>query len=333
MSDKMQELYDAYDMDVRQTMRGRGATILKTDQGIFQLKSLEGSENRLNAEYIFKEKLAEQGFVHIDRCIKNKEGELVTYDRYGNPFVMRKFYQGRECSVTKPEEIDMAVDNLARLHIACREVFNSTESDVHIRSNGDFRRRNRELKRVRSFIGRQKSRKEFENLYIKAYDYFYNRALECEAEFTPYFSMDMRNHVGYCHGMYNHHSILISNEGEQVVATISFDKFFVGNQLSDLYHFIRKIVEKNNYSFDVMIAIMERYSKICHLSPEDVEYIYILYCYPEKFYKISNQYINSSKNWISPKMIEKLNKLMEDEGDKEELLKKLKIYKSELKST
>lgn len=334
MSEKMSEVYGAYDMEIHQTMRGRGATLLMTDKGIYQLKSLDTNESRLNAEYLFKEKLCEQGFTSIDRCIKNTEDELVTYDRYNNPYVMRKFFLGKECNVSKIDDINIAVDNLARLHIACREVFNSTEKDVHIRSNGDFKRRNRELKRVRNFISKQKSRKEFENLYMKSYDYFYKKALMCEERFTPYFSMDMSNHLGYCHGTYNHHSVLINQEegGNITVGTINFDKFFVGNQLMDLYHFMRKMVEKSKYNFDVMQKILERYGNICPLSKEDIEYIYILYCYPEKFYKISNQYINSPKNWISPKMLEKLNKLIEDEEDKESLLNELNKYKSQLKS-
>lgn len=334
MSEKMSEVYSAYDIEVRQTLRGRGSTILVTDKGVYQLKSLDTNESRLNAEYLFKESLYEYGFTSIDRCIKNCDGELVTYDRYNNPFVMRSFFLGKECNATKTDDINDAVDNLARLHIACREVFNSTENDVHIRTNGDFRRRNRELKRVRTFMGRQKLRREFENVYIKAYDYFYEKALRCEEKFTPYFSMDRGEHLGYCHGTYNHHSILIETDdaGNRHIGTINFDKFYVGNQLADLYHFTRKIVEKNHYSFQILSNILERYGRICPLSEGDIEYIFILYSYPEKFYKLSNQYINSPKNWISPKMMEKLNRMIEDEGDKEALLNELNLHKSRLKS-
>ncbi|MBE5943577.1 MAG: hypothetical protein E7258_01525 [Lachnospiraceae bacterium] len=335
MSDKMSEVFDAYDMEIYQTTRGRGAILLKTDKGLYQLKSLDVNESRLNAEYIFKEKLCEKGFDTIDRCIKNKDDELVTTDRYGNPYVLRQYFYGKECNITKQEEIGIAVDNLARLHLACKETFSSTESDVHIRANGDFRRRNRELKRIRNFVGKQKSRKEFEDLYIKAFDYFYDKALVCQEKGTPFFTMDMSSHIGYCHGTYNHHSVLINRdeENEINVGTISFDKFYVGNQLTDLYHFMRKAVEKNKYSSQFMEEILDRYHCICPLSQEDVEYIYILYSYPEKFYKISNQYINSTKNWISPKMIEKLTKLMEDEQDKENILKELYKYKSKLKTS
>ena len=184
MSDKNVELYEAYDVEIQQTSRGRGAILLKTNMGLLQLRQLDVNESRLNAEYIFKEKMYEAGFEKIDRCIRNKEDELVTYDRYGNPFVLRYFFDGKECNITNQEEIDAAVDNLARLHIAGKKVFDSTEADVHIRVNGDFRKRNAELKRVKNYIWKKRPRKEFEDTYIKAFDYFFEQALACEKNNT-----------------------------------------------------------------------------------------------------------------------------------------------------
>lgn len=327
MSDKNVELYEAYDVEIQQTSRGRGAILLKTNMGLLQLRQLDVNESRLNAEYIFKEKMYEAGFEKIDRCIRNKEDELVTYDRYGNPFVLRYFFDGKECNITNQEEIDAAVDNLARLHIAGKKVFDSTEADVHIRVNGDFRKRNAELKRVKNYIWKKRPRKEFEDTYIKAFDYFFEQALACEKNNTFDSNWEKGIHMGYCHGMYNQHSVLMEGGENNVVGTINFDKFYVGNQLTDLYHFMRKAVEKNNYNFSVLENILYRYNVICPLSEEDIKYIYILYSYPEKFYKISNQYINSSKNWISPKMLEKLEKVIADEDNKKYILDKMKKIK------
>ena len=78
MSEKMSEVYQEYDVEVIQSIRGRGAIILKTDKGIRQLKPLTESEGRLASEYQFKEMLSDAGFCNIDRCIPNREGELVT---------------------------------------------------------------------------------------------------------------------------------------------------------------------------------------------------------------------------------------------------------------
>ncbi|MGN0152286.1 MAG: hypothetical protein ACI39Q_07415 [Wujia sp.] len=334
MSDKMSEVYEAYDMEIHQTMRGRGAILLSTDKGVFQLKTPDVNESRLIAEYQFKEKLNDMGFVHIDRCIRNNRDELVTFDRYNNPYVMRYFFSGRECNMMDAEERAFAVDNLARLHEVCRMVWNSTEGDVHIRMCSDFRKRNQEMKRVRNFIIRQKQKREFEELYLRAYDYFFEQAKRCEELYMARLQemngddgdgTECTGHLGYCHGMYNQHSVLLCQDdmGAPFVATINFDRFYVGNQLNDLYHFLRKAVEKNNYNIDVAQQIIRCYAEKCPLNSRDIEYIYILYSYPEKFYKISNQYINAPKNWISPKMLEKLYKVIQDEDNKKNVLDKI----------
>lgn len=325
MADKMSEVYEAYDMEIYQTMKGRGSFILNTDKGIRQLRQLDESESRLNVEYQFKEELYEAGFTHIDRCVKNIDDELVSYDRYGNGFVMRMFFEGREIDVQNKEEIKNAVLNLADFHIKSREIFRNTERDVHIRLNSDFKKRNLEIKRVKNFMQKRKSKKRFEEIFLDNYEFFYNQAVECERRLDEKMLGNMSEHTGYCHGMYNRHSILI-NEEKNEYDTIGFDRFYVGNQLSDLYHFMRKTVEKNDYDFEIMKEITEIYAKKCELSKTDLKYIYILYLYPEKFYKLGNQYINAPKNWISPKMMEKIGKIIAEESKKQDLLGKFNRF-------
>ena len=79
-----------------------------------------------------------------------------------------------------------------------------------------------------------------------------------------------------------------------------------------------------------MKSILETYNSLCSLTKKDIEYIYILYLYPEKFYKLSNQYINAPKNWISPKMMEKIDKIIMEEEQKQALLGKLNRYYMEI---
>lgn len=326
MAEKMSEVYETYDMEINQTMRGRGAYILNTDKGVRQVRQLDVNESRLKAEYQFKEKLVQSGFTDIDRCIKNKQDELITYDRYGNPFVMREFFDGREININNIDEIRTAVRNLAKLHLISKRIFESTEGDVHVRVGSDFKKRNQELKRVKNFMIKRKSKKDFEEAFLNFYKFFYEQAIACESIFDEKNYNEIAAHIGYCHGMYNHHSVLMTGDDRSIIATIGFDKFYVGNQLNDLYHFIRKTLEKNNYDFEIMRDMIETYREICGLDNRDMEYIYILYLYPEKFYKLGNQYINSPKNWISPKMMEKLDKIIQDEEYKQALLDKLKSF-------
>lgn len=330
MAEKMSEVYEMYDLNILRTGRGRGAILLYTDQGIKQLRQVNAGENRLRTEYQLKESLVELGFENVDRLVENVEGDLISYDRYGNGYVLRQFFEGREMNVTNKNEIVRGVKNLARFHQVGRTAWCMLESDVQIRDRSDVKRRNQEMKRVHNFIAKKSPKKEFEEMYMKAFPYFYQQGLFCEEMErlkNPKSEEKTSSHFGYCHGAYNHHSLLFVDgadyEKGQMIATINFDKFYVGNQLRDLYHFLRKTVEKNGYSYMILETILTSYGEICPLSMEDVDYIYTLYSYPEKFYKLSNQYMNGAKNWISPKSVEKLKQIIADEPKKQELLKLL----------
>lgn len=334
MAEKMSEVYNAYDMHISQVMRGRGAWILKTDKGIYQLKSLDVNPSRLSAEYQFKEGLENQGFQSIDSCVKNEDEELYTCDRYGNPYVLRRFFLGRECNPVDMDDVVKGVKNLANFHKVGRSVFEDTDGDVHIRVTGDYRKRNQCIKRVRNYITKQRSKREFEEKFLKSYDYFSQQGLKCQEEYEAMVDdsgkeQDAKEkngfeHLGYCHGMYNHHSLVMTEDLGCPVGTISFDKFYLGNQMDDLYHYLRKTLEKNDYDFKVMSTIIDEYNKVNPICKEDLNYIYTCYCYPEKFYKLANQYINGTKNWLSPKLLEKLDKMIQDEGKKQQLLENMR---------
>ena len=49
----------------------------------------------------------------------------------------------------------------------------------------------------------------------------------------------------------------------------------------------------------------------------------VLLSYPEKFWKISNRYMNTRKSYISPVLMEKLQKVIEDDQEKLKILSEI----------
>ena len=318
MSEKLSEVYEAYDMEIQGATRGRGTIILKTDKGARQLSPMTGSEERLRQEKEFKDSLYEEGFIHIDRCVENKNDELVTYDRYGNPYVLREYFEGRECNPSSTFDLTRAAENLAVFHVRGRNLYADEGRTYVYKEPGNFTRKTMEMKKIRSFISKRPVKNDFEQLYAEAFDMFYEQALKCQEMMNCCARTDLAGKIGYCHGSYNYHSVLFC---DGFTATVNFDRFHVGYQLVDLYQYIRKVMEKNNYNFDIAVELMEEYDRIVPLTDEDYRYIYILYSYPEKFRKISNRYMNSKKCWISPANMEKLKKVIRDEQEKQKFLK------------
>ena len=89
----------------------------------------------------------------------------------------------------------------------------------------------------------------------------------------------------------------------------NFGHFSFDVQISDLYCFMRKILEK--YNWDVFLArrMLEQYDKIRPISSEEWENLQIRFTYPEKYWKLANYYFSHNKAWISGKNTEKLEKV------------------------
>ena len=172
LAEKMGEVYEAYDMEVQGTGRGRGAVILMTDKGVRQVSSLNGTDERLQQEKEFKDKIYEKGFCNIDRVVANREDELVTCDRYGNPFVCREYFQGRECNASSIRDLEKAVINLAWFHRAGRELYMEENTSYTKKTPGNLDRKVNELRRIRNFVSRRTLKNDFEMMYIKTFDYF-----------------------------------------------------------------------------------------------------------------------------------------------------------------
>lgn len=167
------------------------------------------------------------------------------------------------------------------------------------------------------------------------------------------------DHKHVCHGNYTYHNIIMlktnkasesskaiqpknvqyianeNKEGSEILsaagirlpklnlnmATTNFDKACIGIQITDLYQFLRKVMEKNDWDIDLGSRTIEIYNDILPLSKEEYKLLYILLLYPEKFWKITNFYYNSKKSWVPQRNIQKLIGIQEQGERKAQFLK------------
>ncbi len=403
MAEKMTEVYEKYDIEILSTRRGRGATIIHAKEGVFILEPFRNSVGRLEAEYVLKKLLEQEGFRDTDMFVLNKEGEIVTYDRYHQPFLLKKYFAGEECDMHNLADVIRAVEKLADLHITGQrvaEVFDcelertkrekeyrlylemkqalqdGMETDSLARIYGmtpvgvkefvkeqemahqkndkcegmvrtnvtdsarknvyatntfemdrmlkNLSRKNKELGKIKKFVKKVKRKNSFEELFLQVFDRYYEKGVCCEKTLLEKENEEKYAddnvpflHYGVCHGNYNQHNVIMD---DKEVSVVHFEKFTRGNQLDDLYQFTRKAMEKNHFDYEMLELILQAYSKKIPLTKRDYQYIYILFSYPEKFWKIANGYYNGNKSFLSPKYMEKLRTLLEQEKEKNEML-------------
>lgn len=325
MEDRSGEVFAQYDMGIYNSYRTRGAFVLETNQGLKLFKNFDGSKNRVEFEDKIKEHLYRLDYKNIDRYVRNKENEIITKDTQGSRFVIKNWFNGEECNLRNSKNIILAASNLAKLHKVLIDV---DLSEDEIKTNTAhylpevFNKHSRELKRVRSYIREKKQKNEFEICYLNGYERLYEKSLRAIE------MMNSSNYVGLfeaaiksksiCHGNYTYHNITLYNQG---VAISNFDKSCIGLQIMDLYQFMRKVMEKNNWDIAYGKDIIGEYNKIKNIEKDESEILYVLLLYPEKFWKITNFYFNGKKSWIPQRNIQKLINIQEQSIEKEKFLK------------
>ena len=323
---------EQYDVEVSGTRKTRGAVLCDSDQGLLLLKEVKVSEKRIPALYELHEYLNAQGYTRTDRIIQTKEGKYLAVSEDGSQYLLKSWFQGRECDIKKPAELLAASGNLAKLHVLmCKRSGHGAAPGAHL--GEEYIRHNRELKKVRKFMRGISPKGEFESAFLKYFEQMYQWAdgAACELNHSGYDRIYRESIERGCmtHGEYNYHNILMlpaehSHRKEPCqIAVTNFEKFKRDVQAEDLYYFLRKVMEKQGWKVRLGDNMINAYSAIRPLSREEMEYLKIRLIYPEKFWKVANSYYHSNKAWISAKSIEKLDMAIRQTEEKKRFLEEI----------
>ena len=252
-----------------------------------------------------------------------KEGELIVTDFDRTNYFLKTYFEGRECNINDEAERKEAVQFLAQIHKVL-----AVPEDVQFypKANivSEFEKHNREMKKVKRFLRDKSQKNGFEIYLMQNFDIFYEKALVVTANLTEYLTDLEKEYLEtkkpVCHGDFQYHNLLKTDKG---FALINFEKSVVDYQIRDLYYFLRKLLEKNNWSVQLGEELIYAYNENLPLGAYDMIQLYYRFAYPEKFWKIVNFYYNNSKAWIPDKTCEKLGKLIQAEETRQVFLEHL----------
>lgn len=317
MNDRNTEVLGQYELEIKTLRRGRGAWVCETDQGLKLLREYKGTRKRLEFEEEVLKTIWDGRQVSVDQYVRNKEGELLSTSGDGSHYIVKDWYNDRECNIKDEEEIVSTVSQIARLHKVLRGIQLKEEWNLgSILSEPmakEMDRHNKELRRTRNFISGKQKRSDFELCVMGSFKMFHEQALEAQKGLCR---MEEENRVpaaSLCHGELNYHHILMGNG---YIAIIEFNKMHLGIQAGDIYHFVRKVMEKHEWNMRLGMKMLEAYDRILPMGGDEREYLYYLFLYPEKYWKQLNFYFNANKAWIPARNTEKLKGLEEQQRDR-----------------
>lgn len=322
MNDRAVNILEQYDLIIERTWKGRGSILFEAQGGVYILKEYKGTPQRLSGIASILEQIRDNGYRDIETILPNKEGEFFCVDYDRNIYIVKSYFQAKECNIRERAEYLKGMKNLARLHKAMESV---ERSDLMIPAQlpilRDFEKHNAELRGVRRYLKGKGQKSEFELYLQKHYDFFFEQAVsvqeKLQKENVSSWFLQMKEKHPLCHGDYQYHNILMENNTCYI---INFEKMAVDSPIRDVYLFMRKLLEKNNWNIELGKELLHTYNEERTLKEEELLQLKYRFYYPEKFWKIVNFYYNSPKSWISCKNGEKLTKLLEQEDAKMTLM-------------
>jgi len=321
VNDRAVSVLSEYEFDVIRTWKGRGAILFETPEGIRILKEYTGFTEKLNVQNALLARIRERSDVTVEEILPNKEGMLWTQDQNQNTYIVKSYFEGRECMIRDDGECRQAAGVLARLHKVMRLPPQDGQEPAN-RLEREYEKHNRELKKIRKFLRGKGQKNDFEIFLLKYYDSFMEKAFEVTEMWRSCClpGEEKEAECGWCHGDYQYHNILFNDHG---ISVINFEKCICDSQVRDLCLFLRKLLEKSNWSPSVGNGLLEAYQQEKPLSARERKQLYFRLAYPEKFWKIVNFYYNAGKAWIPGKNLEKFDRLLRQEKEKEQFLRTL----------
>ena len=330
MEEKIRAILEQYPLEIDRLYRARGAFMCETDRGLMMIREYKGSPSRLALEAMVKTDLIQKGFVYIDMFETNKDGEYATADEDGVRYVVTRWPEGRECATKDWKDMQAAAGCLADMHRRVGKVTQDASLIRAVRSEdllSEMVKRKRELNRIRNYILKKKQKNDFDRLYMAICDTAgaeADMALErMEAAGYPALYASALEAQTFCHGDFTHHHVRMSPDH---TAIVRFDRMRLDVQVSDLYLFLRKMMEKNRWNTELGGRILDAYARVRPMKAEEARCLLAMLTFPEKIWKTGNRYMNTRKSWLSFRNMEKLEKAASQEKERGRFLKYMEAY-------
>lgn len=319
------EIERQFDIRIESIKPNKGVYHLKTSQGVKCLKKISYGTQKLLFVYGAKEHLYKNGFPNIDRYFLNTEGNpyaVVNEDIY----TLSQWIEGRECDFHNDEDLVIASESLALLHIASK----GYEPPENSKLKSDLGRwphlmdkRIKSFEKMKEMVRKKKSNKtDFDINYLKTIDYYKEmgkRAIQI-LNSSNYFEICRitEEDKSFCHHDYTYHNIIIDNDNK--VNVIDFDYCKREVRVYDLANFMIKVLKRKNWDVEVAKVIINGYNSVSPLREDEYKVLYAFLVFPQRYWRLCNRYYYNEVNWIQSTFNKKMEELIAEKESFEKFI-------------
>lgn len=270
----------------------------KTDKGIKEIQRVDLHPNKIWLSYEVQEHLYKHNFKNVDRFILGQDGKpYYKYEEDNSYYIACDWCDGKDVTLDGENEIVLATETLAKLHIASKGFIPSSNVDMKSELGeliDTYQRRLRELKKLKKKVDKIIGWNKFDNMFRDTYQIYVDKSNEglSYLKESEYFNMvDIaRKDKSFCHHEYAYHNMKLN--GKNGVLIRKFENACYQIRVYDIANLIKRYMRKNNWNINKMIRVLEIYDSINKLDKREYKILCAILMFPQKYWRIINRHYN-----------------------------------------
>jgi CotS family spore coat protein len=312
-----------YGMEISHARRHRKVWQLDTSAGPKYLKQTGLLPADLRFILEVSEHLKRHSFPQISRFLLTRSGEpfALIQDKI---YVVTDWFFGTELDFRILMDVKQAAAFLAAFHI-CSRGFEPSQAGyrtVWLDWPEKLENRLKELVEFRKNAWAEKETSAFSRLFLRYFEPFYRQANLSYQRFLaspyPQVARETAKMRCFCHHDYSGRNLIRTYDNHLIL--VDFDYCLRDIRVHDLINLLIRNLKHNNWETGLSRFILSEYHRVYPLTPEELEVIHVLICWPQDFWQVGLQYYREKLPWPERRFLKKLERKIDQRFHKSKFL-------------
>lgn len=299
--------------------------ICETDSGTKLLKPLNIPQSNINFIYKLKEHIKNNEIFNVDfYYLSNQNLPFVEHNEV--TYVLTDFFDFNEVDLKNIEDTKKVILSISKFHSLC-QTFNPSSDLKYSKSVNIidiFQNKFNTLVKINKTIKKQKKFSDFDFLFIKNYDFFYEKCLT---------SIEILNKNIYLINNKEENFMLCHNNLKEDNILLNYNKIFITNfeNLSpshfifDISNFILRYIRKKGEKYISLDEILKIYSKYNNIKEDLFPILYAILNFPEKYIDTCTDFYYKKRCFTPVSISNQLENIINLKLFHQEYISKIKI--------
>jgi CotS family spore coat protein len=275
--------------------------------------------------------LQNNNFEKIPTIILTKDGSyyIALEDCYA---YLTAWIEARECNYDNPIDVRAAAIKLADFHMKSSGFKVTLQMKPRVgwfKWVKNFTTRKNEILDFKNRIMKKDILTDFDRAYLSNVEQEINR---CDSSILNLINSDYVSRMNVhkrrkelCHHDFAHHNILM--ERDNSINLIDFDYAILDTHLHDLSSFLIRRMKDGKWELKNALSILDAYSTMYMVEEKDIPIMAAFIEFPQAFWQVGIQYYWEAQPWGEEFFLKKLNRILEDNEDRQEFVNDFKRIK------